>query len=331
MRSVSKVLLSLKGWLHANDLRPTVWALKKLLCKSTFQISTFQMAYGQTVSDTNECWACWAKNFKQVCTAVSPSAWLPPAGLLKVAADPPMDETPSFLVEVRGCEEDEGYKAHWGLQHQCRDADSWGWRRYSWLAHLLLMWPWSQLLLLEMCGLGSHQTSQQKTKPSCFASLWSDVSFDKGNLCWSQESTWLSASCSTLGHSVGLWDSCKDHWPDDLPLLYDWECEAQGRPLWFLSSKFRSEAGQGVSLLHHTCMDWELYKVAYQSRCRTSGDNTNQHLVLLMMCTSQGNAAWPGDGSWSGAWGGGATGQASWSTTKTGVWRLAGWHSCLFM
>lgn len=87
--------------LNANDLRPAYRALKKLRSKSTSQVSAIRTADGRLVSDMDGQRARWAEYFEQLYMADPPNGQLPVAGLQMAEADPPIDEAPPSLDEVR--------------------------------------------------------------------------------------------------------------------------------------------------------------------------------------------------------------------------------------
>ena len=90
-----------EGCFNANNLRPAYRALKKLRSKSTSQMSTIRTADGRIVSAVDEVRSCWAEYFEQLYVAEPPSRQLSLAGVQMSAADPPVDETPPSLAEVR--------------------------------------------------------------------------------------------------------------------------------------------------------------------------------------------------------------------------------------
>ena len=90
-----------EGCFNANNLRPAYRALKKLRSKSTSQMSTIRTADGRIVSAVDEVRSCWAEYFEQLYVAEPPGRQLSLAGVQMSAADPPVDETPPSLAEVR--------------------------------------------------------------------------------------------------------------------------------------------------------------------------------------------------------------------------------------
>ena len=87
--------------LNANDIRPAYRALKKLLSKSTSQVSVIRTADGCLVSDADGQMARWAQYFEQLFTVEPPTGQLQTAGLQTLDADPPIDETAPSIGNVK--------------------------------------------------------------------------------------------------------------------------------------------------------------------------------------------------------------------------------------
>ena len=100
-RRVRELAEDVEGCFNANNLQPAYRALKKLRSKSTTQMGTIRTANGQIVSETDEVRSRWAEYFEQLYMAEPPSRQLSLAGVQMAAADPPVDETPPSLAEVR--------------------------------------------------------------------------------------------------------------------------------------------------------------------------------------------------------------------------------------
>ena len=100
-RYVRSLAEDVEGHLNANDLRPAYRALKKLRSKSSSQASAIRAADGHLVSDMDGQRARWAEYFEQLYMADPPSGQLPVAGLQMAEANPPIDEAPPSLDEVR--------------------------------------------------------------------------------------------------------------------------------------------------------------------------------------------------------------------------------------
>ena len=100
-RHVRELAEDVEGCLNANNLQPAFRALKKLRSKSTPQGSTIRTADGRIVSDADEVRARYAEYFEQLYMAEPPSGQLSLADVQMAAADPPVDETPPSLAEVR--------------------------------------------------------------------------------------------------------------------------------------------------------------------------------------------------------------------------------------
>ena len=100
-RYVRELAEDVEGCLNANNLRPAYRALKKLRSKSTTQTSTIRTADGRLVSEADEVRSRWAEYFEQLYMAEPPTRQLSLAGVAIAAADPPVDETPPSLAEVR--------------------------------------------------------------------------------------------------------------------------------------------------------------------------------------------------------------------------------------
>ena len=100
-RYVKDLAEEVEGCLSANNLKPAFRALKKLRSKPTTQVSTIRTADGRTVSDACEVRARYAEYFEQLYTVEPPSRQLSLAGVQMAAADPPVDEAPPSLTEVR--------------------------------------------------------------------------------------------------------------------------------------------------------------------------------------------------------------------------------------
>merc|ERR1712035_27581 len=92
---------NVKSHFNANDLRPAYRALKKLRSKSPSQVSAIRTADGSLVSDMDGQRARWAEYFGQLYMAEPPSRPLSAAGVEIATADPPVDEAPPSLAEVR--------------------------------------------------------------------------------------------------------------------------------------------------------------------------------------------------------------------------------------
>ncbi len=91
------------GCFNANNLNlwPAYRDLKKLLSKSASQTSTIRTADWRIVADMDEVRLRWAEYFERLYVAEPPSRQLSLAGVQMLAADPPVDETPPSLSEVR--------------------------------------------------------------------------------------------------------------------------------------------------------------------------------------------------------------------------------------
>merc|ERR1712035_263168 len=92
---------NVKSHFNANDLRPAYRALKKLRSKSPSQVSAIRTADGSLVSDMDGQRARWAEYFEQLYMVDPPSRQLLTTGLETLEVDPPMNETPPSLDEVR--------------------------------------------------------------------------------------------------------------------------------------------------------------------------------------------------------------------------------------
>lgn len=100
-RYVRDLAEEVEGCLSANNLQPAFRALKKLRSKPTTQVNTIRKADGRVVSDACEVRARYAEYFEQLYTVDPPSGQFSLAGVQMAAADPPVDETPPSLTEVR--------------------------------------------------------------------------------------------------------------------------------------------------------------------------------------------------------------------------------------
>ena len=100
-RYVRSLAEDVESHFNANDLRPAYRALKKLRSKSPSQVSAIRTADGSLVSDMDGQRARWAEYFEQLYMVDPPSRQLTTTGLETLEADPPIDETPPSLDEVR--------------------------------------------------------------------------------------------------------------------------------------------------------------------------------------------------------------------------------------
>ncbi|MEL6802745.1 MAG: reverse transcriptase domain-containing protein, partial [Bacteroidota bacterium] len=100
-RYVRSLAEDVESHLNANDLRPAYRALKKLRSKPTSRVSSVRKADGCLVSDMDGQRTRWAEYFEQLYTVDPPSEQLRTDGLRAVDADPPIDEAPPSLDEVR--------------------------------------------------------------------------------------------------------------------------------------------------------------------------------------------------------------------------------------
>ena len=100
-RYVRSLAEDVESHFNANDLRPAYRALKKLRSKSPSQVSAIRTADGSLVSDMDGQRARWAEYFEQLYMVDPPSRQLTTTGLETLETDPPIDETPPSLDEVR--------------------------------------------------------------------------------------------------------------------------------------------------------------------------------------------------------------------------------------
>ncbi|XP_050735881.1 uncharacterized protein LOC127008208 [Eriocheir sinensis] len=100
-RYVRGLAEEVEGHLNANDHQPAYRALKKLRSKSSSQMSAIRTADGCLVLDMDGQRAHWAEYFEQLYMADPPRGQLPVTGLQVADADPPIDESPPSLGEVR--------------------------------------------------------------------------------------------------------------------------------------------------------------------------------------------------------------------------------------
>ena len=100
-RYVRDIAEQVEGHFSANDLSPAYRALKKLRSKSTTQVSSVRTADGRLVSDADEVRARWAEYFEGLYRADPPTRQLPTDDVQIAVPDPPIDEAPPSLAEVR--------------------------------------------------------------------------------------------------------------------------------------------------------------------------------------------------------------------------------------
>ena len=100
-RYVKGIAEEVEGCFHMNNLQPAYRALKKLRSRSTPQTCTVRRADGRIVSDADEVRARWAEYFGQLYMVEPPSRQLSVAGVQMMTADPPVNEAPPSLAEVR--------------------------------------------------------------------------------------------------------------------------------------------------------------------------------------------------------------------------------------
>ena len=100
-RYVRGIAEELEGHFQKNDLRPAFRALRELQSKSSSHTSSVRSGDGCVLSDPDECRARWAEYFEQLYMADPPTSQLPVAGQRPLVADPPIDEAPPSIDEVR--------------------------------------------------------------------------------------------------------------------------------------------------------------------------------------------------------------------------------------
>ena len=110
---------------------------------------------------------------------------------------------------------------------------------------------------------------------------------DAPSLCWSQEGVWFTVSQGTVGSSASPWDSYRDYWSINWPVLRDSKCcevcvcvcgcERGSYPASFL----RIQGCVLAPSLFNTSMDLVLGRVVNQSHCGAPVSNTkNTDLVF---------------------------------------------------
>ena len=99
-RYVRSLAENFEDHFNANDLRPAYRALKKLRSKSTSQSSAIR-ADGCLVSDMGGQLARWPEYFRQLFMVDPLSGRLQTTGLQMAQPDPPINEAPPSLDEVR--------------------------------------------------------------------------------------------------------------------------------------------------------------------------------------------------------------------------------------
>ena len=100
-RYVSLSREDVENHLNANDIDPTYRALKKLRSKSISRLSAIRTSDICFVTDSDEQMVRWCKYFQQLFKVNPPTGQLQITGLQMVDADPPINEAPPYIDEIK--------------------------------------------------------------------------------------------------------------------------------------------------------------------------------------------------------------------------------------